>query len=175
MKEQEILNILNHKHLNTKTNNYIFSEIREEQQDSIIAKVNPICLLDNLEADITDEIGTNKMNNVTIDLSQVSTKDILTVALELLKIKESIPFESKMNLLKLRGILRTHRKAIQFIFYHLDHLTIEEQKLLNEIYWFNTYFFNANALIARNHFITTQTQSGYMLDNREDYDKRSLC
>ena len=174
MTEQEIIEILNNKELNSKTNNYIFTDISNDLQDEIITKINPVCIIKNPTPIITAEIGTTNLNNILIDIKKTPIKEVINTAFKLLEIKNNIPFESKMNLLRLRGLLREHNKAIQFIFYHLDKLSVEEQKLLNEIYWFNTYFFNANALINKKHFITTETISGNMLDYRENYDKRSL-
>ncbi len=89
-------------------------------------------------------------------------REVLTFTLgELKKLKlldiyfdYTIDFQRR-NLFKFEHVLSDYTNIVQMLF--------------NEIYWFNSPFFNANAFIKENHFQTYFLVNNRVLDNRENY------
>lgn len=170
MVESEILEVFNDRYLNKKTNNFIFCGFEDL---SIIDKIKNKCCI-NMDENYTD---IEYAHNIKIDLKNVRVKDILNYTLNLLRkmnlIGNDIHLEltNKFDLLRFQGILRENNIIVQFVFYNLESLTLEEQMLLNEIYYFNSVYFNANSFIIDENFQTYFLTSDRVLDSRENYTK----
>lgn len=170
MLENEVIEEFKYRYLNSKNNNYIFCEVED---NTILDKIPEQC--DINESDSYHDIKTSQ--NIKIDLKEIKVKDIISYVLEVLKkrgmLSEQIwlDFSNKLDLLKLQGILREHGIIVQFVFYNLEDLTIEEQMLLNEAYYFNSMFFTANAFIKNGNFRTYFLTGDRVLDSRENYTK----
>lgn len=172
----EALTIFNSRELNTKTNNYIFTDLTKKKKQELIAGIKrevivPISLSSIISDMALLEKGFLVMNNIIIDLQKVSIKDILSYVLEVQGINSTLDFTSKLDLLRFRGILRSHNKSSSLILYNGEGILNADRKLLNEIYGFNTPFFNINDLLERTNLGTYETHSGRMLDSREDYTR----
>lgn len=175
MSEQEIIQLFNDRYLNSKTNNFIFSRIDDF---SILDHIPDKCCISTPENDIDIDFA----QNIKIDLAEVNVKDILSYTLEKLKksslldttLDYTLDFNSKFDLLKFQGVLHTYGIVVQLIFYNTEELSLENQILLNEIYYFNSIFFNANAFIKENNFQTYILTKERILDNRENYTRIKL-
>ena len=62
---------------------------------------------------------------------------------------------------------------VQLFFYNIERLSIEEQKLFNELYYYNSYDNNCFNIItlAKKDFKTYSLNQDRMLDDRENYQK----
>ncbi len=126
-----------------------------------------------------NNIDIEYAQNIKINLADVNVKDILTYTLELLKesslldvnLDYTLEFNNKFDLLKFQSVLRNYGIVVQLIFYNVEQLDLKDQILFNEIYYFNSIFFNANAFIKRNHFQTYFLSNERVLDDRENYTK----
>ncbi len=92
-------------------------------------------------------------------LEEVPVVKILTFTLEELEKMKllDVYFDytvdlERRNLYKFHSVLGTYRIVVQMIFYNLDSLSLEEQMLFNELYWFNRPYFNTNAFIKGKYF-----------------------
>lgn len=172
MLENEIIQKFKRRYINLKVNNYIFCGLDNFE---IINKIPETCSISIAECDINIEYA----QNIKIDLSEVSVKDILSYTLQVLKDKSlldvtldyDIELNNKFDLLKFQSILRNYHRAVQLIFYNVEKLDLEEQMLFNELYYFNSIFFNANSFIKGNNFLTYFLSNERVLDNRENYEK----
>ena len=172
MSENEIIQEFKRRYINLKVNNYIFCGLDNFE---IINKIPETCSISIAECYINIEYA----QNIKIDLSEVSVKDILSYTLQVLKDKSlldvtldyDIELNNKFDLLKFQSILRNYHRAVQLIFYNVEKLDLEEQMLFNELYYFNSIFFNANSFIKGNNFLTYFLSNERVLDNRENYEK----
>ena len=175
MSEQEIIRLFNDRYLNSKTNNFIFAGIDDF---SILDHIPDQCCISTPENDIDIDFA----QNIKIDLAEVNVKDILSYTLEKLKksslldttLDYTLDFHSKFDLLKFQGLLHTYGIVVQLIFYNTEELSLENQMLLNEVYYFNSIFFNANTFIRENNFQTYILTKERILDNRENYTRIKL-
>lgn len=175
MSEQEIIRLFNDRYLNSKTNNFIFTGIDDF---SILDYIPEQCCISTTENDIDIDFA----QNIKIDLAEVNVKDILSYTLEKLKksslldttLDYNLDFNNKIDLFKFQGVLRNYDVVVQLIFYNMEELSLENQLLLNEIYYFNSIFFNANAFIKENNFQTYILTKERILDNRENYTRIKL-
>ena len=173
MLEEEIIEEFNHRYLNSKTNNFIFSEIDDLK---ILDSIPDRCNISTLENNI------DYARNVKIDLAEVRVKDILSYVLQLLKklslldvtLDYVLEFNNKFDLWKFQSILCNYGIVVQLVFYNVEELDINEQILFNEIYYFNSVFFNANSFIKGNNFQSYFLSNKRVLDNRENYTKINL-
>lgn len=153
MTETEILEEFKHRYLNLKTNNYIFCEIEDFK---ILDNIPGRCSISISESDIDIPYAIN----VKIDLKEVNVKDILSYTLQSLKklslldttLDYPLKFNNKFDLLRFQGVLHNYGIIVQLIFYNVESLYLEEQMLFNEIYYFNSIFFNANSFIKNHNF-----------------------
>jgi|GEM_PF-5145798 len=172
MNEKEVIEIFKQRFLNYKTNNYIFSRT---DNFSILDEITDRCSISTPE----NNIDIDYANNIKIDLDEVNIKDILSFTLEVLKKSKLIDiyldypleFNSKFDLLKFRNILNSYNRVVQLIFYKVERLSLEEQMLFNEIYYFNSIYFNANSFIKDDNFQSYFLSKDRVLDNRENYTK----
>lgn len=169
----EILEEFKNRYLNSKNNNYIICGLEDTD---ILNEIPEQCNIN--ESDHYHDIKVAQ--NIKIDLNKIEVKDILSYTLEILKCKGIIPqtekleFNNKFDLLRLQGILRKHGIVVQFVFYNLEGLTIEDQMLFNEIYYFNSVYFTANAFIKNYNFQTYFLTGDRVLDSRENYTKLKI-
>lgn len=172
MTEKEIISLFKYRYFNTKTNNYIFSELDDF---SIVDKIPKKCNIKIAESDFSIDCAIN----IKIDLSKIEFKDILTYILNTLKeyslldetIDYTLDFNNKYDLLTFQKTLRNYGIVVQLIFYNLEELELEDQMLFNEIYYFNSIFFNANSFIKDRNFKSYFLSNERVLDNRENYTK----
>jgi len=172
MSENEILELFRYRYLNSKTNNYIFSEIKNFD---ILKSIPDNCIISISECNL----DIDKAINIKIDLEEIEVKDILKYSLNVLKelkmvdrfFEYDVDFNNKFDLLKFQSVLRNYNRIIQLIFYNIDKLSLEEQMLFNEIYYFDSIYFNANAFIKENNFQSYFLSGNRVLDDRENYTK----
>ena len=120
--------------------------------------------------------------NIKIDLAEVEIKDILLYTLRILKeslllditLDYTLDFNNKFDLLKFQRILNNYNLSVQLIFYNVEELTLEDQMLFNEIYYFNSMYFNVNSFVKDNNFQSYFLSGDRVLDNRENYTKINL-
>ncbi len=177
MVKEEIIELFKNRYLNTKTNNYIFSLV---DNFKLLEDIPDSCNVTMSDDDINIDIAQIDIaQNIKIDLSIVNVCDILSYVLGLLKksaylddeVDCVLNFNNKFDLLKFQNILRKNGIVVQFIFYNIESLSQEEQMLLNEIYYFNSLYFNTNAFISENNFQTYFLSDDRVLDYRENYTK----
>lgn len=175
MKEEEIIEQFRQRYINSKVNNYIFTGIDNFKiLDSIPNKCD-IILPDN-------DIDVPFAENIKIDFQEVDVKNILSYTLNLLKrqllldpfFDYTLDFKNKFDLVRFQSVLRRYNRIVQLIFYNLEELSLEEQMLFNEIYYFNTIFFTANSFINGRHFQSYTLSNGRILDDRENYERVKL-
>lgn len=119
--------------------------------------------------------------NIKIDLEEINLREVLTYTLEELKklklldvyLDYTVDLERR-NLFRFQRVLCDYDVIAQMVFYNVESLSKEEQMLLNEIYWFNSPFFNANTFIKGTHFQTYFLGNNRVLDDRENYTKVEL-
>ena len=173
MSIEEIIDIFTNRILNIKNNNYIFTNVSNLE---FLKQIPSICQI-TMDKTVLD-LSINEALNVKIDLKKIKIKDILEYVLtyieNYLKVEEKsskIEFNNKFDLLKFQGKLSDLNVVVQLLIYNLDSLTIEEQMLLNEIYYFYSDYFNISSFIPgiymQTHFLT----GNRVLDNRENYTK----
>lgn len=168
MSEEEILQLFKERYINSKNNNFIFTEVNDF---SIIDKIPDICSI----SCTANEINIPFARNIKIDLDKVFVKYILTESLEFLQKVSNLDFsmelKDKFSLLKYQGILRRYEAVNQLIFYNVESLSKEDQMLFNEIYYFGSPFFNANTFIKDRNFSNYFLTENRVLDNRENYTR----
>ncbi len=171
MTEDELLEYFKSRELNSKTNHMIIVGEKSNSLLDDIPNVTDISFVD-------DVIEENVAINIKIDLLDTSVKDILTYTLNNLKqlgfIDENIdcvlPFHDKFDLFKFRSILQNNHKVVQLFFYNFENLSVEEQMLFNELYYYNSLYFSIISFI-KDHFKTYFLTQNRVLDNRENYQK----
>lgn len=170
---EEIIHEIYEKKLNEKCNHYIFSNLNKQEKQAILDHFSPESevRMNPLSSAFESDIVSDKLHNILVDAHDIYPTDLLSYTLFQLHIDERIDFDSKMDLLRFRGILRSNQMMIQWIITGCEEYTIEQQKLLNELLWFNTYFWSTNILLESDNLVTYQTMHGSVLDNRENYQK----
>ena len=174
MDKIEIINELSSRYLNSKTNNLIITNV---VSFDIVDRIPDTCKIMIRDYDLDNDTAFN----IKIDLNEVDVGDILSYILnELKKLKlidtyfdYEIKFNNKLDILKFQGVLRNYNIIVQIIFKNVEKLNLEEQKLFNELYYFNSIFFNMISFVREN-FITYFLTNDRVLDNRENYEKIEL-
>ena len=175
MTKEEFINLLTTRTLNNKNNNMI---IVTENPKDLVHSIPNTCAVSFNDNDIDDKISLN----IKIDLSQINVHDILTYVLNYLKelkiidvfFDYTLSFENKFDILKFQSILKNYDKIVQIIFYNLEEVNKEEQMLINELYYFNSLYFNVISLINDN-FKTYFLSQNRVLDDRENYHKYKIA
>ncbi len=170
----ELLTYLKSRQLNSKTNNMI---IVGDELNKIINDIPDVTGISFIDDDIDVDVALN----IKIDLSKVSVKDILTYSLSYLKQLKLVdeyfdcilPFNNKFDILKFRSILKKYNRVVQLVCYSIENLSIEEQMLFNELYYYNSPFFIVISLIKDN-FKTYFLTQDRVLDDRENYQKYEI-
>ncbi len=168
----EALAFLNNKELNSKCNNYIFTDLTKKQKQEFLAgikreipvKINPI-------ADPGELFLPSTMFNIPLDLSLIPPKDVLNYALDFIGIPKKLDYNSKFDLLKCRGILREYQKCLSLILYNSEDIPKEKRILLNEIYYFNSCFLTINDVLESSNLSTYEISNNRLLDARDDYTR----
>lgn len=175
MLENEINELFNHRTLNSKSNNFIFTRVSDF---SILNNIPKRC---NISTP-SNNINVDYAYNIKIDLLEVDVKSSLSYVLQQLKnlsllnnsLDYTFDFNSQFDLYKLNYFLRTQNIVVQLIFYNLDEISLKEQALINEIYNFNSIFFNANSFIKGDDFETYRLSAGRVLTDPDNYKKIEL-
>jgi len=175
MLEEEIIQEFKHRYLNLKTNNYIFCKF---DNFDILDNIPDRCSISIAESNVDIEFA----QNIKIDLREVNVRDILSYTLQILKglslldvtLDYPLKLNNKFDLLKFQNVLHNYGVIVQLIFYNVEELDLEDQMLFNEIYYFNSIFFNANAFIKDGNFQSYFLSNERVLDNRENYTKIKL-
>lgn len=172
-----VIEIIDKKHLNSKTNNYIFYGFDSASLYSVVnysrGRTPVIENFSDIESDVY--VVDNKMQNILIDLSDTDIEELLNEILMQTHINERLPFKDIKDILKFKSILRKNRKMLQLIFYNGEDLSREKQILLNDMFWINTYIFNIIYLLReKSHLTTYETPKGYVLDDRENYQRYQI-
>ncbi len=171
-----IVKLLNHQELNTKCNNYIFTDLNENSKQYILKNINPFTSIENIN-EVKNNDSTfknNNLQNIIIDFKIIKL-DILNYTLKKLKINKNIDLKKAYDILKFIFILRKNKKAIQFIMHNNIYLTTYEQTLINNLLWYNTYYFNSIILLKENEQLKTfQISKEIILENNENYIKEKV-
>lgn len=170
---EEIIRLFNERKLNTKCNNYIVTDLDVGTRQKIIEALEKEIIVKTLDNNSFDEKYVI-MNNIVVNLRDIPVRDLLSYLLYSLDIPKSIVFEDKFALLKYRGLLRNYGKCSAIILYNGEELGNKDRALLNDIYNFNTSFFNVNDLVLNDFLSYCQTTSGIFLDSRDDYTRIRL-
>ena len=164
MNKNKIINLFSYCNINYKTNNYLFTKIDDF---NFLENIDDFCTINMPEEDI----DLNKAYNIKIDLSQIKVNDILTYILNYLGIHETLNFNDKFALFKFRNILNNYGIVIQLIFYNIEHLDLANQMLFNELFFFNSLYFNINVFTKNDNLLTYLLSNNQVLDDRENYTK----
>lgn len=175
MLKKEIIGEFKYRRLNSKVNNYIFTGVYDFK---ILGSIPDKCNITLPENDIDVSFA----DNIRIDLKEINVKDILSYTLDILKRQSlldtffdyKLDFNNKLDLLKFQGVLYHYNRIVQLIFYNLEELSLKEQMLFNEIYYFKSIFFNANSFIKGDHFQSYFLTGDRVLDSRENYKRVKL-
>ena len=88
--------------------------------------------------------------NIPINLAEINIKDILTYALNYLKelklvdpsFDYTLPFIDQYSVKNFVEVLHNYNRVVQLIFYNIEYLSLEEQKIFNELYYYSGPFFS---------------------------------
>lgn len=174
MFEEKIIETFCDRTINSKVNNYIFTGVEDFK---ILDKIPDKCGISFCE----NAIDIPFAQNIKIDLAKINLREVLTFTLEELKKLKMLDVYldytldlARRNLCRFQGVLYNYGVVAQMVFYNVEALSKEEQMLFNEIYWFNSPYFNANAFIKGNHFQTYFLGTKRVLDDHENYTKVEL-
>ena len=160
MDYQDVINEFSKRELNEKTNNLIIiGDYFKELIDNIPNK----CIIND----------NKEVLNIKINISQVGINNILSYILNKLNIKELISFNNLFDLIKFQKILSINNIYCQLIIYNLDILSIDDQMLLNELYYFYSENYNVTSIVNK-EFNTYFLRNGKVLDDRENFQKYRL-
>lgn len=169
MSENEILELFNYRDLSKKTSNYVFSEIKNLNiMDSIPEK----CRI----SFVGDYIDYAEALNIKINLKKIEIENILAYCLNALKDYKMInsvseykmKFNNEFDLLKFHEALSIRNLTVQLIFYNIENLKINDLKLINEIYRFNSFTFTVNTFTKGNDLKTYYNKK---IEDSENYIK----
>ena len=169
MLDSEIIDEINDRHLNVKTNNMI------------LVTDNPFNILNNINNTSNvlftfDDFGKCISHNIKIDMSKIDVKNILNYVLDYLKSMKliddynDIELKDSISLFKFEYILMNNNIILQLFFYNLDDLTTEEQMIFNELYYYNSPYFSIISFVKDN-FITYFLSKNRVLDYRDNFQK----
>ena len=169
---EELLRYLKSRQLNPKTNNIIIIGNYSNNLIDEIPNATSVSFLNN-------DIDIDFASNIKIDLSKTNVKDILTYTLNHLKklnlidtsLEYVLPFNDKLDINRFRIILQKNNRVVQLVFYNMENLSIEEQMLFNELYYYNSYSSPTFCVISLTNagFKTYFLTHNRVLDNRENY------
>ena len=168
MTKEEFKELFINRSLNSKNNNMI---VRDDETSLIedIPKTTYVSFIGN-------NIESRDAHNVFIDFEKINVHDIFNYILSYLKrlnlldnnLDYELPFNRKIDVFRFQRILSNYDIVVQIIINNVNLLNTKDQMLLNELYYYNSPFFNV-ITFTKDHFSTYQLQDGKMLDGREDY------
>lgn len=169
--KNEIINMIIRRKINSKNNNYI---IAGKDSKSILDTIPSISFASFIEDSTKNEL----VFNIKIDLNKIQIQDIFKCVISYfqtigkldMEIKHHISFDNKIDVWRFDHLLKKYNLYVQLIFYNVEILTIEEQKLFNELYYYFSYNFYLISLI-KNHFNSYFLENNRVLDDREDYQR----
>ena len=172
MTREEILREFNYRYINTKNNNYIFTGVKDF---SIVDEISDICSITLPDSFLDIDYAYN----IKIDLNQVEVREILAYTLSILRkmkaldvtLEYPLDFKTKFDVLRFQHILTNYNKAVQLVFYNIENLSLEDQMLFNEIYYFHSFLYNVNTFTKEGNFKSYFLTGDRVLDNRENYTK----
>ena len=172
MTREEILREFNYRYINTKNNNYIFTGVKDF---SIVDEISDICSITLPDSFLDIDYAYN----IKIDLNQVEVREILTYTLSILRkmkaldvtLEYPLDFKNKFDVLRFQHILTNYNKSVQLVFYNIENLSLEDQMLFNEIYYFHSFLYNVNTFTKEGNFKSYFLTGDRVLDNRENYTR----
>ena len=170
MSLEEIVQSINSKQLNNKTNNCIVHDLDENFRRYLLEHVQPQSSIIN-DGPIEEEGHIiDRLTNIIIDLNNIEYFNILNIALSQLKIDEKIRLQSLRDLMKFKSLLLQRRHSIQFIITNPSMLDETEARIFNLLLWINSFAFNSIILLNQKERLSSyQIPNGSFLDNRENY------
>ncbi len=169
--KEELLAIITKKIVNSKNNNLIIAGNDSKSIIDEIPDTSSILLIE-------DNIKNNALYNIKIDLNKTKIQDIFKYIISYLQDlnlldtekKYHLLFDNKIDVWRLDRVLKENNIIIQLIFYNIEVLSIEEQELFNELYYYFSYNFFVISLVNE-HFNTYFLTNNRVLDSREDYQR----
>ncbi|MEG0994438.1 MAG: hypothetical protein RSE91_00490 [Bacilli bacterium] len=173
MELDEALSVLTARSLNCKHNNYVFNELSLKDQIFLLKHLKNNVLNVNRDAlDINLDAYPEFMNNVLLDFSKTKITDIFNIAFKELEISRSLMYCSRMDIARFNSILYDYKRYVQFIAFNIGQLSLDSQKLLNEMFAFKSDYYNIQLLLRRYSTpCTLSTTTPHILDNRDDYQR----
>ena len=170
MSLEEVIQSINSKQLNNKTNNCIIHDLDGNSRRYLLKHVQPQSSIIN-DGPIEEEGHIiDRLTNIIVDLNNIEYFNILNIALSQLQIDEKIRLQSLRDLMKFKSLLLHRRHAIQFIITNPGMLDETEARIFNLLLWINSFAFNSIILLnQKEHLSSYQIPNGSFLDNREDY------
>lgn len=167
---EEIVQSINFKQLNNKTNNCIISGVDANSRRYLLEHIQPQSSIINGGTIEEEGYIIDRLTNIIIDLNSVEYFNILNIALNQLQIDEKIRLQSLRDLMKFKSLLLQRNQAIQFIITNPSILDEREARIFNLLLWINTFAFNFMIVLkSEERLASYQIPNGYFLDNRENY------
>ncbi len=170
----EIKKLLVSRSLNTKNNNYIITQLSKENLEDIIKTLSISDLtIENYENMKKEHYGivSKTQKIIQIDLSKTPVNEIFNEIFKKLEIEDKLYFTNKIDILKFNRTLIKEKKSVSIVLYNIKDIDKEDTKLINELLSYKTYAYTIIYLIYDvNDVSSYETQSGKMLDGREDYE-----
>ena len=172
--KQEIINELSLRTINSKTNNLIINSFNSEE---IVKEIPEICGISFSGYNLDNEIAFN----IKVDMKKVYVRNILTYVMALMRDRKlfdpiftyNLPFNNKYEVVKFNNVLQNSARVIQIICYNMDNLSIENQKLFNELYYYTSPWFNVTSFV-NDGFITYDLSGNCCLVENKNYQKYEL-
>ena len=173
--EAEIIEMITLRQINEKNNNFI---IAGDSSKSILDAISDTSVATFIE----DPNKTETLINIKIDLELIKIQDVFKYIISYLKgagkidleNQYHISFDNKIDIWRLDRILKKHNIFVQLIFYNVATLTIQEQELFNELYYYFSYNYFVVSLV-NDHFNSYFLANNRVLDDREDYQRLVLA
>jgi len=112
---EEIVQSINFKQLNNKTNNCIIHDVDANSRRYLLEHVQPQSSIINGGTIEEEGYIIDRITNIIIDLNNIEYFNILNIALSQLQIDEKIRLQSLRDLMKFKSLLLQRNQAIQFI------------------------------------------------------------
>ena len=169
--KEELLEIITNKIANSKNNNLIIAGNESKSILNEIPDISPVTFIE-------DKTKNGTLYNIKIDLKTIKLQYIFKYIISYLQNlnlldnekKYYLSFDNKIDVWRLDKILKENNIITQLIFYNTELLSIEEQELFNELYYYFSYNFFVISLV-NNHFNTYFLINNRVLDPREDYQR----
>ena len=175
MTKDEFIKEFHDRTLNIKNNNFI---IIGKNASDLSTLLEPTSKVHYNSFSSSCDHGIDTAYNIKVNLLDTNIHDLFKYTLKYLYALNIIlslnnydlRFNRRIDVYRFDSILAKYNKMIQFIFYNFDNLSFDEQKLLNELYFYGSEYYNVTSL-ANTDFVTYSVGDNLMLDSREDYNK----